>query len=55
MVPKKIKERNTSEKSKNKPKILMKSYEFMKDIIFGGAAFLQIPGEGLLAKEENST
>jgi len=55
MIPKKIKARNTLEKFKNKPEILMKSCNFIKDIILGQTNFFQIPGEAVSAMEENST
>lgn len=55
MIPKKIKARNTLEKFKTTPEVLMKSYNFIKDIILGEGHFFKIPGEGILAMEVNST
>lgn len=56
IIPDKIKTRNTLEKFKNRPEIFNKVLKFHKRYIIGGDLhFFQIPGEGVLAAEENST
>lgn len=55
IIPRNFKTRNILKKLKNNREILIKSYDFIKYIIFGELSFFQIPWNRILAMKGNST